>query len=201
MMSRGRKKPTLYDLALQLPQDDDDSTLIELEGDSDRACALIAVSILDRALVGVLATQMVKVPADEHKSLFYGQTAFLGSFSNKIRLCYVLSLISKEQVKHLNTMRDVRNYFAHSLGPASFNDPIVVAECATLWSDADPIAPRISHLSKARAKFLARWMTFSRELPAIYISLLRRSGYFSDAIIEALTSYIHSPSEPKEIPK
>lgn len=200
MMSRGRKKPSLHDLALQLPPDDGDSTLRELEGDSDRACALIAVSILDRVLVGILATQMVKVPADEHKSLFYGQTAFLGSFSNKIRLCYVLSLMSKEQTQHLNTMRDIRNYFAHSLGPASFNDPIVIAECATLWSDADPIALRISHLSKARAKFLARWMTFSRELPVVYIGLLRRSGYFSDAIIEDLTSYIHSHSVSNDIP-
>jgi hypothetical protein len=191
MASKGRKRPSLHDLTLQLPQDQD-ATLAELEGDSDRACALIAVSILDRVLVGILATQMVKVPADEHKSLFYGQAAFLGSFSNKIRLCYVLSLISKEQAKHLNTMRDVRNYFAHSLGPASFDDPIVVAECDSLWSDSDPIAPRISHLSKSRAKFLTRWKTFSYELVAVYIDLLKRSGHFPDSVIKALTSYIHS---------
>src|ERR1700675_4364745 len=96
MASKGRKKPSLYDLTSQLPQDQT-AWLEELEGDSDRACALIAVSMLDRALVSILSTQMIKVPCDEHESLFYGPTAFLSSFSNKIRLCYVLSLVSKQQ--------------------------------------------------------------------------------------------------------
>jgi hypothetical protein len=152
-MSRGRKKPSLHDLTLKLPEDAD-AILAELLGGSDRACALVAAAFLDRALVALLSTHMLGVPQEEQDPIFYGLTAFLGSFSSKITLCYATSLISKEDARYLHTMRSIRNHFAHSMIVTTFEDPEIAAECSTLWSDEDKIPPLIAKLPSYRAKFL-----------------------------------------------
>ena len=193
MASKGKKKISLRDLTAQLP--DENEILPEILGDSDQACALVSVAILDRALMALLTTQMAKVGDDDLKPMFYGMTAFLGSFSNKIRLCLALGLITKKQATHLNTMREIRNYFAHALGPPRFDVSEVVKECASLWPDDAPVPKKTLHLPPARIKFLARWRAFSRELTAAYVDLLLKSGVLSHEEVASIAAEIRTAQD------
>jgi hypothetical protein len=198
-MSKGRKKSSLRDLTSKIPERSEHNEIIdELRNGSDRACALIAASFLDRALMSLLATQMHGVHIDEHAPIFYGQTAILGSFSSKIRMCYVLSLISKDEFRLLNKMREIRNHFAHSLGPANFEDTLVAPECEMLWNETDPIPELLNHLSKPRAKFLVRWTNFAKILPQRYLDLIKDSKHVSPELSATIAKYIHSDSDSKE---
>jgi hypothetical protein len=131
-------------------------------------------------------------PFDKQKPIFFGQTAILGSFSSKIRLCYVLSLISKEQRDHLNTMREIRNHFAHTIGPASFDDSLVASACETPWPDDTYLTVLYKYLSRPRAKFMARWRLFSREFPAAFKELVRKHQYLAKTTTDDMASYIRS---------
>jgi hypothetical protein len=198
-MSKGRKKISLRDLTNKIPETSDhDAILAEIYGGSDRACALIAVSFLDRALVSLMSTLMSGVPLEDHAPIFEGQTAILGMFSSKIRMCYVLSLISKEQMQHLNRMREIRNHFAHSMGPASFEDQLVAAECDVLWDDTKPILKNLNQLSKPRAKFLMRWKIISMELPARYLILHKARSGFPASFASSMASNILSAPDSKD---
>ena len=190
-MSRGKKKASLHDLSFVVPTEgDQDQVTSELIEGSDKACALIAVAWLDRALIALLSTKMLGVDAAEHKPIFYGQAAILGSFSSKIRLCYVLSLVTKDQAKLLNTMREIRNHFAHSLLPSSFNQELVAKECDTLW--VGKIPGKLSNLPLPRARFVTRWTLFAHELTDAYIGFLNKDDAFPKEHVSHIAEYIRS---------
>jgi DNA-binding MltR family transcriptional regulator len=133
-----------------------DYILTEIMNPSDRACALIVSSLLDNALISLLATQMREATEEERKPLFYGEAAFLGSFSAKIRLAYVLGLISKSQRDDLNTIKDIRNTFAHSTKFLEFSHQLISKECDSLWPQDKPIPERLQKMHASKAKYCAK---------------------------------------------
>jgi hypothetical protein len=190
-MSRRKSKASLHDLTFEvLSLDDQDIIVNELIEGSDKACALIAIAWLDIALTALLSTKMLGVTVEERKPIFHGQTSILGSFSSKIRLCYVLSLISKDQTKHLNTMREIRNHFAHSLLPSSFEHTLVANECEPLWDGA--ISSKLSKLTIPRGKFLSRWTRFSDELTDAYVHSFSKSDAVNEAAASIMAADIRS---------
>jgi hypothetical protein len=73
MASKGKRKPSLHDLTLENPSGPDlVASLAEVlrSGSSDRACALVLSSFLDRALVSLLSTKMTEVTEDDRKPMF-----------------------------------------------------------------------------------------------------------------------------------
>jgi hypothetical protein len=56
----------------------------------------------------------------------------LGSFWAKIQLSFALRIISQRTYEDLETIRELRNMFAHQYGAADFNDPAVVSVCERL---------------------------------------------------------------------
>jgi mannitol operon repressor len=131
MTSKGRRKPSLHDLTLEFlsSKEDLDAILAEMRNPSDRACALILSSLLDSALVALLSTRMTEITETERRTLFYGESAFLGSLSAKIRLSYALGLISSAQYDDLKVIKDVRNVFAHSTKQIEFSHPLISERC------------------------------------------------------------------------
>ena len=86
--------------------------LNQLDKESDRGCALVAAGYLEDQLKKVLQARMVKHtgPAEE---IFEGHEA-LATFSAKIKVAYLLGIVSHEVYSDLNRIRDIRNAFAHS---------------------------------------------------------------------------------------
>lgn len=82
---------------------------------SDRSCVIVAVAYFDEFL-GYLFKSFLSTPSSqkEDKELFSGYGP-LSSFSSKILLAYRLGLISNYEFKALQTIRKIRNEFAHNL--------------------------------------------------------------------------------------
>jgi hypothetical protein len=83
---------------------------------SDRTTAIVGASFLERALETAIVTKFVHYLGNEERlDLFDGDRgAPLGSFSARIRIAYALGVYGPKTRDHLNSIRAIRNAFAHS---------------------------------------------------------------------------------------
>lgn len=108
----------------------------EFEKESDRACVVLAASLLDSALETVLSTYLVPV-ATGPDTLLDGATAPVGTFSAKIDLAYRTGLISSRFARDLHLIRRIRNDFAHNISSCSFEDASVRSRALELARSAE----------------------------------------------------------------
>lgn len=93
-----------------------------LDSESDRAVALIAAAHIETALRSMLRSTMVDSNGVAER-LFDSPTAPLGTFSSNIAIAYGLGYIGPNTLKTLDSIREVRNAFAHFRRAMSFEDP------------------------------------------------------------------------------
>lgn len=110
----------------------------ELENQSYRGAALIAAAVLDEILEMLLSRRLIDVGSDRHDALF-GRGKPLDAFSAKIELGYALGRYGNKARIQLETIRDVRNRFAHRIEPLKFTDPKIVE---AIKSRALPSVPK-----------------------------------------------------------
>lgn len=126
-----------------------------LTHESDRGCALFAAAYLDKALSELLYLSLVTDKKIE-KDLFEG-TAPLSAFSARIKMAYYLGKISKECRADLDTVRGIRNDFAHHATIISFDDQSIADRCRNLqfsYHDKKDARPR-AHFTSAACGILA----------------------------------------------
>lgn len=125
-----------------------------LTDESDRGCALFAAAYLDTALENLLrATVLESKKIDEE--LFEG-TAPLATFSGRIKLAYYLGLISSEFRADLETIRKIRNDFAHDATILSFDSQSIADRCRNLgFSYQDAAARPRAHFTAAASGLIA----------------------------------------------
>jgi DNA-binding MltR family transcriptional regulator len=140
--------------------------LNQLDKESDRGCALVAAGYLEDQLKKVLQARMVKHtgPAEE---IFEGHEA-LATFSAKIKVAYLLGIVSHEVYSDLNRIRDIRNAFAHNLEIDSFAHASVVEKCALLENVQEEWLPSDKH-SPARKNFTRCAMAFESILESCLV--------------------------------
>lgn len=101
-------------------------TILKVLGDeSDRGCALVGASMLDQGLESLLSQRfpkMVELKVFEDRDLMRGMYA-------KITMAAALDLITEGERQFLNSLRGIRNEFAHpeALG-MTFDSPSPKAE-------------------------------------------------------------------------
>jgi hypothetical protein len=135
----GDQGPTLEDL---------NAIFVELrEERNDRAVALIAACLVEDALEAAIATKCQHLNSDDHNRLF-GADAPLGTLSSRIKMAYALGLCTREEQRNLDSMRVIRNAFAHVTRPLHFSTPVVTAVCDHLTLRAD--AKNGPHFARAR---------------------------------------------------
>ncbi|EGR2303273.1 MULTISPECIES: hypothetical protein [Vibrio] len=103
----------------------------ELSKESDRGCALYAVSYIESALSDLLYCALASDKKIE-KDLFEG-TAPLSTFSAKINMAYYLGKISKAEKTDLNIIKKIRNQFAHVAAPMTFESGKIPDQCKGLF--------------------------------------------------------------------
>ncbi len=106
----------------------------KLQQESPRAAVIIAGAFLDEHLRRLIASFLI----DDAKAV----DGILGtednpdkpasSFSARINLAYCLGLISKRSRDDLNTVRRIRNRFAHKIHNYSFDDKEIIDWCNSL---------------------------------------------------------------------
>jgi DNA-binding MltR family transcriptional regulator len=122
------------------------------ERESDRAVALITAEYLNLGLELLLRKCLIaktKV-VDE----FFGFDRPLGTFSARIKMGYCLGHMSDHSFKDLNTIRDIRNDFAHSRETISFSTQSINDRCLSLripmitagWVQPDFSSSRIRYI-------------------------------------------------------
>jgi len=100
--------------------------LDEIEGEGDRAAAILVVTHIEDDLALTLRSRLRRdlTPAEE-AALFYGD-APLATLSAKIKMAYALGAYGPKTRDDLNIFREIRNAFAHSRRTLEFEMPVVV---------------------------------------------------------------------------
>lgn len=103
----------------------DDFLMTELSAESDRGAVILASSLFDIALKAKIKAFLVSIE-NVNDDIFDDANSPLGTFSSKINMAYRLGIISKELKSDLNTIREIRNSFAHNIDECSFEDKEVI---------------------------------------------------------------------------
>ena len=90
--------------------------------ESDRSAAILAASLLDDQLKALLEKFLVP---DKHMPKMFATYAPLSTFSAKFELAYLLALIPKDIRDDIDTVRKIRNLFAHRVEDVVFSKPPV----------------------------------------------------------------------------
>src|ERR1019366_4248750 len=114
-----RKRPDSSDLA---------KAIQELESDTPRAAAILAATLLEDILLLSLLSAMRPLSQEEEDRLFVG-LAPLSSFSAKIQLGYAIKIYGSKTRHDLDTIREIRNAFAHVVTSISFDTTEISDRC------------------------------------------------------------------------
>jgi hypothetical protein len=123
----------------------------EITGNNDRLVAVVLASVLEKNLTSLLEDVLLKT---DHERLF-GPRCPLATFSAKIDLCHALNLIDSDIRRNCDYIREIRNTFAHKIGPISFRTKEVAAVCKLLELGAWEGRPKAKTNMRARYLFAA----------------------------------------------
>lgn len=104
--------------------------LRELEQGDNRSVILLGGAILDELLRRLLDSWLV--PNNKIKTSVFDYTGALGTFANRINMCFLLGLISKDMFDDLNKVRDIRNCYAHNIFVPDFENDEIKNKCNSL---------------------------------------------------------------------
>jgi hypothetical protein len=101
-----------------------------LNAETERGLPITAGAMLDEVLAEILRAFMADNA--ETTRLLKGFNAPLGMFASRISACYALALIGEDEFQELSTIRKIRNNFAHTWKPKTFEDNSVIDLCGNL---------------------------------------------------------------------
>src|SRR5882757_8440593 len=93
----------------------------EMLKDGPRGCVLSGVSLVDDALRGAIKFRFNHLSKKEMNALF-DSAAPLSTFSGCIKLAYAMKVIGPMTRADLDTMRGIRNAFAHGIRKLHFDN-------------------------------------------------------------------------------
>ena len=87
--------------------------LRELQGQSDRGCAIVGAAIVHNSLKALLISRLPVQDETVLKMFESDSNGPLWSLGVQIKLAHALGLVGREVLGDLNRIRDMRNKFAH----------------------------------------------------------------------------------------
>lgn len=97
------------------------SAMTELDQQTDRGTAIIAAALLEHHLDEAIQARLTPLNSVLMDNLF-GSRGSLGGFQAKIDMAFALGLYTKDAHRDLNTIRKIRNRFAHTPIALDFHD-------------------------------------------------------------------------------
>jgi DNA-binding MltR family transcriptional regulator len=179
-----------------------------LNPETDRGCGVAAPAFIDEELKVLLKS----VLADESKiiELAFSQSGPLASFSARIDFGLLMGLLSRAAWRDLHIIRRIRNDFAHSAKPLSFEDDAIRSRCSELSfslreKDASPrqhftsavcavLACIHGSLSKARRPVIPSDQLLSNEKK---VALRAKTAKVSDEVLNSLPPDLSISNEAK----
>jgi hypothetical protein len=142
-----------------------DLAMREIERQTDRGAAIIASSLLENSLRDALIARLLPLNNVLRENIF-GTRGTMGTFAAKIDMGLAVGLCQKPAHYDLTQIRRVRNEFAHSLEPLSFESTDVKKLC-------DRILPSIP-FRDSRQRFLSAFFSLFAHMTDMEISPLTR---------------------------
>lgn len=105
--------------------------LNEITRDLDERGLVLTLAAFAEEALGGLLSQFMR-PGKAANALLEGFNAPLGTFSARTKAAFSLGLLTKRQYENLERLRQMRNEFAHSWEPVTFDDKAVAAHIAAL---------------------------------------------------------------------
>ena len=160
--ARGSKLLPLSSLSRQLPSGDELwQTFDALKTETDRGCALIAASLLENTLALTINCHFPNYGLEFKNQLFEGSGP-LATFSAKIKVGCALAIYDQKVQKAFETVKDIRNAFAHSLKAIDFSHPTIANSCKSL--DPRPFIDSESDQHPARRRYVHFCYTKGKQL-------------------------------------
>jgi hypothetical protein len=102
----------------------------------DRSAAITAAAYVEHGLRKAIKCHLQRnIPTAQEKDLFDGARGGpLGSFHAKIIMAQALGIIWPSQREDLDTIRAIRNAFAHSMNPITFENETIIRLCNELYA-------------------------------------------------------------------
>jgi len=135
------------------------STVIaEINGQTDSAAAILAVSFLEDRLAELLQAWLFDEPKVVDK--MFGGSGPLATFSAKIDMGLLLGILEKSRHRELHLIRRIRNTFTHGLEAVTFETPKIRDQCENFspptFLDSPYIDP--AELEKIKQTDFDQWM-------------------------------------------
>ncbi|QNM84614.1 DUF4145 domain-containing protein [Polaribacter pectinis] len=149
-----------------------DKQVNQLNNESDRACIILAGSIIDDVLYKIFDRYLVSFPSSNDP--LFNNNGALSTLSNKIDLAYRFGIISNQMCKSLHSIRKLRNICAHEYESITFNDQKVKDISNNLFNITKLTSAVISqNVEKinTRAKFTFAFSYLIHELNIIHKSV------------------------------
>ncbi|MDL2401027.1 hypothetical protein [Rhizobium mayense] len=106
----------------------------ELFNGPDRGAAVVLTALVEKSLEHLLKREM----REEGVSALFEFNGPMGTFSNKIAMAFSLKLIGTKTKHDLTIIRTLRNVFAHSRLPVTFETEVVAVACGHLCLPDEP---------------------------------------------------------------
>jgi DNA-binding MltR family transcriptional regulator len=115
----------------KLSRDDQDDFLKQINSiDNDRGAAILASTLLETGLRSALAARICIHSAD--RIAIFDNNGPLSTLDSCIILARALHIVGEKTYHNLNTIKHIRNTFAHAAAPVSFSNPEIIKACDTL---------------------------------------------------------------------
>lgn len=148
MVSRSSSR-SLKQLSRRPIRAKDISIMLEKYADmTDQATALVLCAVVERSLERSILSRMVRMKRKDRLDLFEGLGP-IATMSAKIRIASSLGIIGPSVISDLESIKNIRNQFAHSFHPISFDTKSVAVECKLLQT-----AEKLLNMPRNRARGL-----------------------------------------------
>ncbi len=107
---------------------EESSAWAELTSTSDRTAAIVGALLVDQRLTRAIVTRCQR--DNEIETFLFRPSGPIGSFGAKIRLAFLMNMISRDAYTDLRAFVKIRNDFAHELG-RSFEGQSIKDQCAS----------------------------------------------------------------------
>jgi hypothetical protein len=188
----GRK--ALKKLSQTLPTPPEiESIMQDLGKESDLAAAITGTALAEAALERLLRSKITALSATFLNELFQYR-APLGDFSGKILIAQAFEIITSTMAEEMQSLRVIRNAFAHSKIPLSFDHEVLAKEIMSLRmasairrqadKEQDP-TQLLGASALARVLSNRAWFLLTISILLIIIDVLEKSPLKADAAIAA----------------
>lgn len=164
----------------------------KMHDESDRASAILGAALLDAKLEAVCRRCFQACQDD-----LLSDRGAIATFSARIYLARALAWISEDAFKDLNTIRSIRNDFAHSFDyDIDFNTPSIADRCRTLrtaqaYIDGFELAMTAPNQNASKAAIRCVQDIFKRTDQSFKLAVDFLSQYL-DGIIDSHSDYTGS---------